>query len=195
MSTPQDTPFDLHIPAGTLDTFQTRVKEIPTDKRSTWRFHVVKAGESLESIASMFHARVADITEANDLAKNDPPDAGDELVVPVTAVRPASTQHYRLRRGDTLITVADRFGVSVEDLRRWNHLSSNTVRVGHTLAVSEPVRLAPHGRTRRSRARASRSHTSSMSAAASHARSHQSTTKVTSKKTKVSSKSKSKAGR
>jgi membrane-bound lytic murein transglycosylase D len=195
MSTPQDTPFDLHIPTGTLETFQTRVKEIPTDKRDTWRFHVVKAGESLESIASMLHARVADIAEANDIAKSDPPEAGDELVVPVTAVRPASTQHYRLRRGDTLITVADRFGVSVEDLRRWNHLSSNTVRVGHTLAVSEPVRLAPHSRTRRAATHTSRSRRSSKSSAASHASSHRTATKAASKKPKSSSKSKSKATR
>jgi membrane-bound lytic murein transglycosylase D len=195
MSTPQDIPFDLHIPTGTLESFQTRVKEIPTDKRSTWRFHVVKAGESLESIASMLHARVADIAEANDIAKNDPPEEGDELVVPVTVASPPRTQHYKVRRGDTLVTVADRFGVSVEDLRRWNHLSSNTVRVGHTLAVSEPVRLAPHGRTRRTTAHASRSRSSSKSTAVSHANSHHSTTKAVSKKARPSSKSKSKAAR
>jgi membrane-bound lytic murein transglycosylase D len=52
--------------------------------------------------------------------------------------------------GDTLVTIADRFNVSVEDLRRWNHLSSSTVRPQHTLYVTEPVHLAPsaHVRTR-----------------------------------------------
>jgi membrane-bound lytic murein transglycosylase D len=195
MSTPQDTPFDLHIPPGTLDTFQTRIKEIPTDKRSTWRFHVVKAGESLESIASMLHARVADITEANDIAKDDPPGEGDELVVPVTIATQSHTQRYKLRRGDTLVTVADRFGVSVEDLRRWNHLSSSTVRVGSTLAASEPVRLAPHAKTRKHVSSESRSKRSSSSSTASSKNSRHGSTKVSSSKTKSSSKSKSKAAR
>lgn len=196
LNTPQDTPFDLHIPTGTLQAFQARVKEIPTDKRSTWRFHVVKAGESLEAIASMLHARVADINEANDIAKDDPPEPGDELVVPVTIATPTRTQHYKVRRGDTLVTVADRFGVTVEDLRRWNHLSSNTVQAGHTLAVSEPVRMAPHSRARRTSVSAGKSRrSSSKSSATSHTTTRHSTTKVASKKTKSSSKSKSKAAR
>lgn len=207
MSTPQDMPFDLHIPTGTLDTFQTRVKEIPVDKRSTWRFHVVKAGESLESIATLLHARASEIAETNSLAKDDPPEEGDELVVPVTVTTASHAQHYKVQRGDTLITVADRFGVSVEDLRRWNHLSSNAVKVGHTLTVAEPVKLAPHGRSRRSASRTGTAHRSSTSSAhhssastssrkaGSGSKTSHSSTKSSSKKTKSSSKSKSKAAR
>ena len=52
-------------------------------------------------------------------------------------------QRYTTRRGDTLVTVADRFGVGVEDLRAWNHLSSNKLTPGRSLYVAEPVRLAP----------------------------------------------------
>jgi membrane-bound lytic murein transglycosylase D len=50
---------------------------------------------------------------------------------------------YVTRLGDTLVTIADRFNVSVEDLRRWNHLSSSTIRPQHTLYVTAPVHLAP----------------------------------------------------
>ncbi|MEG9438991.1 transglycosylase SLT domain-containing protein [Edaphobacter sp. HDX4] len=189
MTTPQDVPFDLHIPAGTLDAFQTRVKQIPVDKRSTWRFHVVKAGESLESIATLLHSRATEIAETNDIAKGDPPEQGDELVVPVTVATVSHSQHYKVQRGDTLITVADRFNVSVEDLRRWNHLSSNTVKVGHTLAVAEPVRLAPHSRTHRSSSRTSKSTHPSSSSSSSKKTSH-SSTKSSGKKTKSSSKPK-----
>jgi membrane-bound lytic murein transglycosylase D len=189
MTTPQDVPFDLHIPAGTLDTFQTRVKQIPVDKRSTWRFHVVKPGESLESIATLLHSRATEIAETNDIAKGDPPEEGDELVVPVTVATVSHSQHYKVRRGDTLITVSDRFNVSVEDLRRWNHLSSNTVQVGHTLAVAEPVRLAPHSRTRKSSSRTTKNTHHSSSSSSSKKTSH-SSTKSSGKKTKSSSKSK-----
>ncbi|PNA34957.1 lytic transglycosylase, partial [Pseudomonas sp. MPR-LB5] len=64
-----------------------------------------------------------------------------------------------VRRGDSLITVADRFGVSVEELRRWNHLSSSTVSPGHVLLVAEPVKLAPGTRVRGKGAHGKRSST------------------------------------
>jgi membrane-bound lytic murein transglycosylase D len=144
MATPRDMAFDLHIPVGTHDVFGERIKQIPEDKRTSWRFHVVRSGETLDGIAVGLHAHVSDIADANGLAAGASLDLGDELVVPVSTV--AATvrpQHYAVRHGDTLVTVADRFGVSVEELRRWNHLSSNNVRPGAFLVVAEPVRLAP----------------------------------------------------
>jgi membrane-bound lytic murein transglycosylase D len=199
MSTPQEIPFDLHIPTGTLDAFQARVKEIPVDKRSSWRFHVVKTGESLDTIATLLHARTTDIAETNSLAKGESLDEGDELVVPVTVAATTHAQHYKLQRGDTLITVADRFNISVEDLRRWNHLSSNEVKTGRTLMVAEPVKLAPHTRTRGKSSRSKTTHpsTSASSKKTTHVTTKTSTpkSKSSSTKSKSSSKLKSKAAR
>ncbi|MBB5318766.1 transglycosylase SLT domain-containing protein [Tunturibacter empetritectus] len=143
MTTPGDMPFDLHIPIGTRDVFTERLKEIPEDKRSTWRFHVVRSGESLDGIVASLHAHLSDVNAANGLSATDSVDAGDELVIPVTVAQSTRPQRYTVRRGDTLVTVSDRFGVSVEELRRWNHLRSSTVRPGYSLAVAEPVKLAP----------------------------------------------------
>jgi membrane-bound lytic murein transglycosylase D len=156
LTTPHDASFDLHIPVGTRDVFTERLKEIPEDKRSSWRFHVVRPGESLDGIAIALHAHASDIVAANGVVLNDGVDTGDELVIPVTtAAASARPQRYAIRRGDTLVTVADRFGVSVDELRRWNHLSSSAVRPGTSLAVVEPVKLAPgthvHGRGGRRR--------------------------------------------
>lgn len=179
MTTPRDMPFDLHIPVGTSDVFESRIKQIPEDKRDTWRFHVVHDGETLGGIATEFHSRASEIAEANGIVATDDLDAGDELAIPVvTLATPAHPRLYKVRRGDTLITVADRFNVSVEQLRRWNHLSSNRVRTGASLRISEPVKLAPHTRTHRgSSRRRTRSHTSTTSAHASTSRSRSSSVK------------------
>jgi membrane-bound lytic murein transglycosylase D len=148
MSTPNDVSFDLHLPPGTREAYLARIKEIPEQKRSSWRFHVVRAGESLDSIASILHARPSEIAETNSIAPGESLDEGDELVVPVATAASVHPQRYTVRRGDTLITVADRFGVSVEELRRWNHLSSNTIAPGRAITVAEPVKLAPGMRVR-----------------------------------------------
>jgi membrane-bound lytic murein transglycosylase D len=155
MTTPRDQDFDLHLPAGTRDLFLKRVKTIPEDKRTSWRFHVVRAGESLDAVASTFHERPAEIASTNKLGADASVVAGDELVIPVTAaVSAPHPVYYVTRLGDTLVTVADRFNVSVEDLRRWNHLSSSKIKPHRTLDVAQPVHLAPatHVHNRRSSA-------------------------------------------
>ena len=74
---------------------------------------------------------------------------GDELVVPVQSIAAArAPQRYTARRGDTLVTIADRFNISPEELRRWNKLSASTLKPGRVLYVAEPLRLASSSRTR-----------------------------------------------
>jgi len=149
LSTPRDTTFDLHIPPGTKSLFDDRLKDIPEDRRASWRFHIVKPGETIDSIATSLHARIADVAETNGITSADPMGVGDELVVPVQIVSAvARPQRYMLRRGDTLVTVADRFNISVAELRKWNSVSSSNVRPGRSLFVAEPLRLAPSARSR-----------------------------------------------
>jgi len=176
LTTPHDIPYDLHLPAGTKQMYLDRMKEIPEANRASWRFHVVKEGETLEEIATAMHTHVSEITTVNEIPAGDPPGAGDELVIPV-ATAGGRAQRYTARHGDTLVTVADRFGVAVEDLRSWNHLSSNRLTPGRSLYVSEPVRLAPTARTSASRGHASstRGHTTSGKTASSHT-AHKTTT-------------------
>jgi membrane-bound lytic murein transglycosylase D len=144
MTTPHDEDFDLHLPPGSRDVYLKRVATIPEDKRTSWRFHIVRPGESLDSVASAFHDRTAEIAAANHLDANALIGAGDELVVPVATVAAMPHPlHYVTRLGDTLVTIADRFNVSVEDLRRWNHLSSSTIKPHRSLYVAQPVHLAP----------------------------------------------------
>jgi membrane-bound lytic murein transglycosylase D len=198
MTTPRDMPFDLHIPVGTSELFASRIKQIPESKRDTWRFHVVREGETLSGIAEAFHVHTSQIAETNDLSAKDDVEAGDELAIPIATAATAHPKRYKVRRGDTLITIADRFNVSVEQLRHWNHLRSSAVRTGHYLAVSEPVKLAPHmrGHRRSSRSR-SRSHktVSSKHSTAKRSSTTHSKSKSVAKTQRASSKTKKKAAR
>ncbi len=151
MTTPRDISFDLHIPPGTTAEFQKRVNAVPEEKRDSWRFHLVADGESLGGIAENFHVKEKELAQVNNLDSGDDVSAGDELVIPVALAAKTGlhTVTYKLRTGDTLVTVADRFGVTVAELRSWNHLKTNAVAPGRSLTVAEPVHLAPAGRGRR----------------------------------------------
>jgi membrane-bound lytic murein transglycosylase D len=62
-----------------------------------------------------------------------------------------SSARYRVEREDTLVTLADRFNVTTEQLRRWNHLRSSTIRPGQTLFVAEPAHVSASARGKRCR--------------------------------------------
>jgi membrane-bound lytic murein transglycosylase D len=152
LSTPQDIPYDLHVPPGSHDLYLSRVKQIPEANRASWRFHVVKAGETLDEIAASLHGHATEIASLNDVTPGTPIEAGDELVVPVAVASvSAGEQRYTPRAKDTLVTVADRFGVSVEQLRAWNHLGAGHLVPGKPIYVSEPMHLAPGMRATRGR--------------------------------------------
>ena len=141
MATPLDASFDLHLPAGTATLFDQRVAAIPESKRSSWRYHVVATGDTVASVAREYHVQPETLASANQLAESGSLQGVDAVVVPV-APEAAPSAHrglYTVRRGDTLITIADRFGVSLAELRHWNNLSGIRVEPGRRLHVAEPV--------------------------------------------------------
>ncbi len=167
MTTPRDMMFDLHLPVGTKDAYADRIKDIPEDKRASWRFHVVRSGETLDGIALALHGRPTEIATVNGIDAGRSVATDDELVIPVaTAASSPKTQHYTVRRGDTLVTIADRYNVTVEELRSWNHLRSSTVTAGRTLNITAPVKLGPVTRVRAKRARVAARSASNKNAAA-----------------------------
>jgi membrane-bound lytic murein transglycosylase D len=141
-------PFDLHVPVGTVTLFEQRIAEIPEAHRNSWRYHRVAADDSLASIARTYHLSTEQLATVNQLHASDSLDNIDALVIPV-ALPSAPVSHvevYKARRGDSLVTIADRFGVSIEDLRRWNHLTGATVGAGQRVRVAEPAHVAAHTR-------------------------------------------------
>lgn len=141
MATPPDTAFDLHLPAGSAALFEQRIAGIPASKRTSWRYHRVTADDTLATVARAYHVTVADLAEANQMREEQSVSGMEALVVPVAPVATPSlrTLVYTTRRGDTLVSIADRFGVSLDQLRRWNKISSGIrVEPGRKLHVAEP---------------------------------------------------------
>ncbi len=149
-TTPGNDPnFVLNLPAGTGETFQKAIASIPEDKRIWWRVHTVSEGETVSSLAKKYRVTQTALLRANDLEADDDVPEGTRLVVPLPTgnesslarVRdrgPRRLMRYRVREGDTLELLADRFDVTPYQIRRWNNLHSSSLAAGKTLKIYVP---------------------------------------------------------
>ncbi|MCH5328367.1 MAG: LysM peptidoglycan-binding domain-containing protein [Coprobacter sp.] len=51
--------------------------------------------------------------------------------------------YHKVRKGETLSKIAQRYGVSMQDIRQWNRMSNNSLVAGRTLKIYRPGTVAP----------------------------------------------------
>ncbi|MBG0778143.1 MAG: LysM peptidoglycan-binding domain-containing protein [Desulfovibrionaceae bacterium] len=120
-----------------------QIKEAVVDSAQRDNY-TVRPGDTLYDIGSRFGVSVQDLKKANNIRSARLLRVGQTLAIPGkgnTAPRKTTTaakpQTYRVRPGDSVWTIAKKFGVAHTDILRWNNLSSRSViRPGDTLNVS-----------------------------------------------------------
>ena len=136
--TPPDPDFVLHLPEGSAERFFAEIAAIPPEKWVSWRRHRVEQGETLSSIARQYRVTAAEIADANEIAPGSTLDEGQKLIIPAAARAEGGTGkviRYRVRRTDTIATIADEFDVTPAELRKWNHLKGNRAPRGASLRI------------------------------------------------------------
>jgi membrane-bound lytic murein transglycosylase D len=163
LATPNDPSFELHLPQGTAEKFSAEIADIPPDKWVSWRRHRVEVGETLTAIAKKYRVKPVAIAEANNLERGVSLEPGEKLIIPAAQAQSETKRRlvsYRVRKGDTLGGIADRFSVDTEDVRKWNRMKSNHVRRGMVLRIytlgGAPEAVSARHRTK-SRKRSQRS--------------------------------------
>lgn len=58
-----------------------------------------------------------------------------EKVIPFTEEAAVTTKYHTIRRGDTLSSIARKYGVSVNNLKKWNNLKETNIRAGQKLKI------------------------------------------------------------
>jgi membrane-bound lytic murein transglycosylase D len=136
--TPPDPEFVLRLPEGTAERFFAEIAAIPPEKWVSWRRHKVEQGETLSSIAKQYRVSPAEVADANELPTGASLEEGQKLIIPASARSETSTGkmiRYRVRRTDTIATIADEFDVTSAELRKWNHLRADHVVRGTSLRI------------------------------------------------------------
>lgn len=128
--------FALRVPQGAGAALQESIAGIPPEKRTSWRLARLEPGESLGDISKRFHVTLASLENVNVLDPQQPPSVGTELIIPAAPPR-LRLVHYRVRRIESLDSIALHFSVSVSDLQRWNHIRGTRAPRGRTLQIYE----------------------------------------------------------
>lgn len=101
--------------------------------------HEVKAGETLSGIAQQYGVSAAALAAANNIAVGDVIRIGQQLVIPGLsrqAALEASATRHTVAAGETLSTIAQRYGVTTAAIMAFNNITDpNTILIGQVLLI------------------------------------------------------------
>ena len=150
------TAHQLKVPVGTGATIKVGLESANSLYR-TFRFHTVKKGESVTSVARKYGVSSKALRDANGLGDKARVSVRQTLAIPApsTAALPPSvaprptvaagsgsggsnssgTRTYKVRSGDTLFSIAKQFSTTVSQIKQLNGLTSDRIKVGDQLRL------------------------------------------------------------
>ena len=120
-------------------------KKVAQDPKS----YTIKKGDTLGQIAEDHGVRSKQLKEANNL-KNHNLQIGQKLVIPNAVVVKTSNINsqkkldsnytvsniYKVNKGDTISGISSKFNISKENIKQWNNLDNNNLRIGQNLYLT-----------------------------------------------------------
>ncbi len=113
----------------------------------------VKRGDNLGEISKKFDVTIAQLRAWNNL-KGNKIAAGQVLSIKNTEVtssygdnnkkRSSNVISYSIKKGDTIGEIADNFGVSINDIKKWNNLTNNNIVAGQNLNIYSDIDKGSH---------------------------------------------------
>lgn len=128
-----------------------------TTKKTGLVYHKIRRGETLGLIAAKYGVSVNQLRDWNNISGNKImsgrnlriyPDGGQNFVnvnEPKNTVTKNNVFKYKVKRGDSIGEIADKFGVSSNQIKKWNNLSSNKILAGKTLKIYNSTTTTSYG--------------------------------------------------
>ena len=105
-------------------------------------YYIVKAGDTLWSIAKRYNLTVDELKKLNKLTNNTLT-IGSKLLINNNASNNDFEGQYIVKKGDTLYSIANKYGLTVDKLKSINNLSNNNLSIGQSLKVSNDISNYP----------------------------------------------------
>ncbi|MGE5410717.1 MAG: LysM peptidoglycan-binding domain-containing protein, partial [Clostridiales bacterium] len=149
--------LNIYVPQNKKDYYASLDNQTASEKKSmkitssvrpsvAWVSHKVKKGETLKSIASKYRVSIASLRQWNGIRGTKVRPGAKVKIQTIDNTRSIASNvksnykrsgltRYKIRRGDTIGEIADRYGVSVSQLKKWNNLSGKTIVAGTNLKI------------------------------------------------------------
>lgn len=98
-------------------------------------YYTVKSGDSLWSISRKFGVTVNELKKVNNLSSNLL-SIGQNLIIPGKNNNTSSNE-YVVKKGDTLYGIANKYNVSVDNLKSYNNLSTDSLSIGQKIKIPD----------------------------------------------------------
>lgn len=118
------------------------VKAITEYVGSTYRpptetnYYIVKSGDTLWSIAKKYGISLEELKKENNLTSNTL-SIGQYLKIPAANVITEEVEYYIVKSGDTLWSIANNNDLTVDELKKLNNLTTNTLSIGQKLILKK----------------------------------------------------------
>lgn len=98
-------------------------------------YYTVKSGDSLWSISRKFGVTVNELKKVNNLSSNLL-SIGQNLIIPGKKNNTSSNE-YVVKKGDTLYGIANKYNISVDNLKSYNNLSTDSLSIGQIIKIPD----------------------------------------------------------
>lgn len=98
-------------------------------------YYTVKSGDSLWSISRKFGVTVNELKKVNNLSSNLL-SIGQNLIIPGKKNNTSSNE-YVVKKGDTLYGIANKYNVSIDNLKSYNNLSTDSLSIGQIIKIPD----------------------------------------------------------
>jgi membrane-bound lytic murein transglycosylase D len=110
---------------------------------NTTTTHTVAQGETAFGISQKYGLTVKQLYELNNLGENAKVQIGQKLIVKATMAAPSAVPNtdefviHTVVQGDTMFSIAQKYGVKVDQVREWNGMTDLGVKLGQQLKIKK----------------------------------------------------------
>lgn len=131
---PYEKSYPVYIPYIKLSEFKTKYS--PAELKTMYLIHTVSPGENLSYLGKKYGISYQRIRDFNKL-RSDRLALKQRLIIPVSKnYVPKSAKSYTVKSGDTLDSISKYFKLTIADLKKMNHMSSDIIKIGEKLSVN-----------------------------------------------------------
>lgn len=99
--------------------------------------YIVKKGDTLWGISNQFGVSVTELAELNGVDANTLK-VGQSLIIPMNSgINPDNMFMYTVKKGDSLYSIAKKYGTSVDSIKKLNYLSDSNLYIGQIIRIPE----------------------------------------------------------